>query len=96
MPSTVCSRHVGWLIGLYIVEFEQHGADRAQYGEQLLKTLAKRINRKGMEWRSLYDFRTFYIAYPQLKDEILRYLQSQMQMNQTAAPSESIGESRPT
>lgn len=27
-----------WFIGCYIVEFEQHGADRAQYGEQLLKT----------------------------------------------------------
>ena len=35
-----------WFIGFYIVEFEQHGADRAQYGELLLKTLAKRINRK--------------------------------------------------
>lgn len=68
-----------WFIGFYIVEFEQHGADRAQYGEQLLKTLAKRINRKGMDWRSLYDFRTFYNVYPQLRGEILRYLQSQMQ-----------------
>lgn len=26
-----------WFIGFFIVEFEQHGADRAQYGEQLLK-----------------------------------------------------------
>ena len=69
-----------WFIGFYIVEFEQHGADRAQYGEQLLKTLAKRINRKGMDWRSLYDFRTFYNVYPQLQGEIFRYLQSQMQM----------------
>ena len=68
-----------WFIGFYIVEFEQHGADRAQYGEQLLKTLAKRISRKGMDWRSLYDFRTFYNVYPQLQSEILRYLQSQMQ-----------------
>lgn len=68
-----------WFIGLYIVEFEQHGADRAQYGEQLLKTLAKRINRKGMEWRRLYEYRTFYSVYPQLQGEILRYLQSQMQ-----------------
>ena len=59
-----------WFIGFYIVEFEQHGADRAQYGEQLLKTLAKRINRKGMDWRSLYDFRTFYNVYPQLQSEI--------------------------
>lgn len=28
-----------WLIGCYIVEFEQHGEDRAAYGEQLLKRL---------------------------------------------------------
>ena len=68
-----------WFIGFYIVEFEQHGADRAQYGEQLLKTLAKRINRKGMTWRRLYEYRTFYNVYPQLHGEILRYLQSQMQ-----------------
>ena len=26
-----------WLIGFYIVEFEQNGEDRATYGEQLLK-----------------------------------------------------------
>ena len=59
------------------MEFEQHGADRAQYGEQLLKTLAKRINKKGMDWRSLYDFRAFYMVYPQLRGEIVSYLQSQ-------------------
>ena len=47
--------------------------------EQLLKTLAKRINRKGMTWRRLYEYRTFYNVYPQLQSEILRYLQSQMQ-----------------
>ena len=66
-----------WLIGCYIVEYEQKGADRAQYGEQLLKTLAHRINRKGMNWRRLYEFRGFYTSYPQLYIEILNYLQSQ-------------------
>ena len=66
-----------WLIGCYIVEYEQKGADRAQYGEQLLKTLAHRINRKGMNWRRLYEFRGFYTSYPQLYMEILNYLQSQ-------------------
>ena len=28
-----------WLMGCYIVEFEQNGEDRAAYGEQLLKKL---------------------------------------------------------
>ena len=68
-----------WLIGYYIVEFEQNGADRAQYGEQLLKNLAKRIGRKGMEWRRLYEYRLFYSVYPQLKDEILSYFRGQRQ-----------------
>ncbi|WP_437182166.1 hypothetical protein [Segatella copri] len=37
-----------WLIGYYIVEFEQHGKDRAEYGSQLLKKLEERVNRKGL------------------------------------------------
>lgn len=28
-----------WLIGCYIVEYEQKGSDRAKYGERLLKRL---------------------------------------------------------
>ena len=35
-----------WLIGYYIVEFEQHGKDRAEYGTQLLKKLEEQVNRK--------------------------------------------------
>lgn len=30
-----------WLIGYYIVEYEQSGKDRAKYGAGLFKTLAK-------------------------------------------------------
>lgn len=35
-----------WLIGCYIVEYEQKGKDRARYGERLLKRLEERINSK--------------------------------------------------
>lgn len=66
-----------WFIGYYIVEFEQHGSDRAQYGEELLKRLAKRLNKKGLEWRRLYEFRTLYVIYPQLQNEVVGYLHSQ-------------------
>jgi hypothetical protein len=55
-----------WLVGYYIVEFEQHGEDRAKYGEKLLKTLAKRLNRRGFGERRLYEFRLTYIVYPQI------------------------------
>lgn len=33
-----------WLIGLYIVEFEQQGDDRAQYGAKLLQNLALKLS----------------------------------------------------
>ena len=41
-----------WMIGAYIVEFEQNGADRAQYGARLLATLAvdlKALGLKGLD-----------------------------------------------
>lgn len=65
-----------WLIGHYIVEYEQHGQDRAQYGDALLKTLAKRINRRGLGERRLYEYRLLYTVYPQLNDEIAHYVLS--------------------
>ena len=34
-----------WCIGYYIVEYEQDGKDRAEYGSNLLKNLEKRINK---------------------------------------------------
>ena len=60
-----------WLIGYYIVEFEQNGKDRAEYGKSLLKSIAKNLSHiKGMEERSLRRFRQFYLFYPQIADTI--------------------------
>ena len=42
-----------WLMGCYIVEFEQNGEDRAAYGEQLLKKLEQRLKTKGLNERRL-------------------------------------------
>ena len=65
-----------WLIGYYIVEFEQHGEDRAEYGEQLLKRLETRIKKKGMTERRFREFRRLYIVYPQLSTEVAKYLEA--------------------
>ena len=32
-----------WLIGFYIVEFEQNGEERATYGSRLLETIAEKL-----------------------------------------------------
>ncbi|MBO4476379.1 MAG: hypothetical protein J5737_06635 [Bacteroidales bacterium] len=63
-----------WLVGYYIVEFEQHGDDRAKYGDKLLKNLAKKLNRRGLGERRLYEYRLTYQVYPQLGNVIADYL----------------------
>ena len=64
-----------WLVGYWIVEFEQQGEDRAKYGEKLLSTLAKTIKIKGLGVTTLSQCRKFYSMYPQLGTEIANYLQ---------------------
>ena len=59
-----------WLIGYYIVEYEQHGKDRAEYGAKLLKKLEERVNRKGMTTTLFKWARKFYRLYPQMSDNL--------------------------
>lgn len=55
-----------WAIGYYIVEYEQGGSDRAEYGKNLLKTLEEQINEKGMNSTLFKWCRQFYNLYPQI------------------------------
>lgn len=64
-----------WLVGYYIVEFEQHGEDRAKYGEKLLNRLSSEINRKGFDSRRLREYRQFYLVYPVLGIEVGKYIE---------------------
>lgn len=55
-----------WAIGYYIVEYEQGGSDRAEYGTRLLKNLEEQINEKGMNSTLFKWCRQFYLLYPQI------------------------------
>ncbi len=55
-----------WLIGYYIIEFEQKGEGRAEYGARLVDKLADSLDTKGLGSRNLKLFRQFYVAYPEL------------------------------
>lgn len=58
-----------WLVGKEIVQDEQKGALRAEYGKHLLKSLSGRLQvefGKGYSIANIEFFRRFYIAYPQL------------------------------
>lgn len=67
-----------WLVGYYIVEYEQHGEDRAKYGEKLINKLAERLNQRGFNPRRLRDYRHVYQVYPVLGEAIYSYLQSNL------------------
>ncbi len=57
-----------WLYGAYILLYEQNGADRATYGEQLVDRLSTRLKTTGyaFEPRTLRLFRQFARTYPQI------------------------------
>jgi predicted nuclease of restriction endonuclease-like (RecB) superfamily len=70
------NRHLilrNWLIGAYLVEFEQNGDDRAEYGLGLLKRVSADLRRQdipGTSTQMLERMRLFYIRYPQLRSAI--------------------------
>ena len=56
-----------WEIGRHIVVFEQKGAQRAEYGTQLLERLAGKLSvefGKGFDTRNLRNMRAFYVEFP--------------------------------
>jgi hypothetical protein len=66
-----------WLIGMYIVEYEQNGNDRAAYGENLIPRLAERLNHaRGFSGRNLRTFREFYREYPKILQSVTAELSS--------------------
>ena len=59
-----------WVIGCYIREYEQNGADRAKYGENLFAKLSQRLKKSASvvyHPRELRRCREFYTAYPQIR-----------------------------
>jgi len=56
-----------WLIGKRIVEEEQNGKEKAEYGEAVLKNLSIALTSefgKGFSYANLRNFRQFFLTYP--------------------------------
>jgi predicted nuclease of restriction endonuclease-like (RecB) superfamily len=59
-----------WQLGKRIVEEEQNGQKRADYGKQLLKMLSNQLTEtfgKGFSTRALRQFRQFYLTFPNIE-----------------------------
>ena len=56
-----------WEIGRHIVEFEQHGSERAEYGTALINNLSNDLkvrHGRGFSRSNIQLMRLFYIKYP--------------------------------
>ena len=63
-----------WLIGFYIVHYEQKGEDRAKYGEKTLQKLSEKLNKKSLSYRNLKLYRQFYKEFLSLEKPIYDYV----------------------
>jgi len=83
-----------WLIGCYIIEYEQNGDDRAKYGTSLLEEIAKKLKNKGLKGlhrRALNTCRLFYQTYPQIWLTLSAELQnSQYTVMLSSVPAERL------
>ena len=60
-----------WLFGWYIVEFEQNGVDRAEYGKETLKRVSEAMNAKvgkGFSVQNLELMRRFFLGFDRFQD----------------------------
>jgi hypothetical protein len=78
-----------WRVGKRIVEEEQRGKEKADYGSFLIKELSKQLSGefgKGFSEANLRNFRQFYQTFP--RDEIRDAVRSESEENiQASLPS---------
>lgn len=63
-----------WIIGGYLIEFEQNGKDRAEYGTGLLEKLSRDLRMRGVTGLGismLKNCRQFYKIYPQFRQPVI-------------------------
>jgi predicted nuclease of restriction endonuclease-like (RecB) superfamily len=78
-----------WEIGRRLVEFEQKGSERAEYGAMLIERLAIDLNtqfKRGFTKSNLWNMRAFYLAWP--KENILQTLSGELKHAQESSKNQ--------
>jgi len=84
-----------WLVGAYLVEFEQRGSDRARYGDRLLERVARDLRAsglKGLDPRTLRECRLVFRVYPQLRQVLLPEVVTPALLRSLPAPLDAASE----
>jgi predicted nuclease of restriction endonuclease-like (RecB) superfamily len=92
--------HAYWLIGREIVEVQQSGSQRAEYGERVVRRLAERLAVSfgpGFSYPSVKRMKQFYLAYPHgsaMPDEMAGFRKGSAALSQSGSPApDAIGSS---
>jgi predicted nuclease of restriction endonuclease-like (RecB) superfamily len=86
-----------WLVGRRIVESEQHGAARADYGKQIIDRLSIDLQTqfgRGFGRRNLFQMRSFYLAYPEILQSLPTDFGNQMRTKKVQTMSAQLEKSR--
>lgn len=81
-----------WEVGRLIVEEEQQGKDRAEYGKALIMELSKRLTKdfgKGFSEQSLWNFRQFYLIFSKLSAP-----RRELEMNSKTMLAQSVSQEK--
>lgn len=80
-----------YLIGHYIVEYEQNGNDRAEYGAKVIQNLADNLQHiKGLSLTNLKMMRQFYLLYPQISQTLSDQFKIEYKKSQTVSDKSLI------
>ncbi|MCB9743658.1 MAG: DUF1016 family protein [Alphaproteobacteria bacterium] len=88
-----------WLIGAWIIEYEQNGADRAEYGGRVLERLAEEmqgLERRGLSARNLKNFRQVALTWPDLDPRVALHVLAPPIRQTPSADSTSALQAAPT
>ncbi len=72
-----------WFVGAYIVEFEQNGDERAEYGTNLIKEVAKNLQVSGLHPTNLELCRRLFLEYPSIPQTLSVELDHTAKIRQT-------------
>ncbi len=81
-----------WLVGAYLVEFEQRGSDRAKYGVRLLEQVARDLRAsglKGLDQKTLRECRSVFRCYPQVRQALLPEIVTPALLRSLPAPPDA-------
>lgn len=84
-----------WEVGRRIVELEQGGEKRAEYGELVVKQLAVDLTNRfgrGFSWRNLYQMRSFFEAYPDILQKVSAQSENRILQTPSAKSQDSTTE----